>query len=161
MKIPFKISDNKYVADAKVEIPEQILNHFPSNLIDGYIDIPHVREGSFTRVMGDAALKFTDECTKLDIPAQEYKGIYLENPSEKAKALWGSKKIYIERLGFKERGSLCLWHPVFGDDTSANWIHFDPATDDISYLILRVFNLGWRKRGEKIRMAVKKVLNEV
>ena len=143
MKIPFKIIDNRYIAKAEVEIPEQILNHFPSYIADedGYLDIPHVRNTSFTRIMGDIALRFTEESNKLPIPDSEYKGIHISCPD--------SKKSLIEEFGFQYRGPALLWHPVFGKDIDKNWIKFDSKTDQISILILKVITLGWRQGRER------------
>jgi hypothetical protein len=177
MQIPFKIVDTRYIAEAEVEIPEQVLNHFPSYITDnvGYLDIPHIRKDSFSRIMGDAALRFTEEPNKLPIPDNQYKGIHIDFPIIDTKDVnavlsilkkqglyfYNTKKDFISKLGFQQRNIFFLWHPALGDDINENWISFDIETDDISYLIFKVFNIGWTKSGEKVRKVVKDVLNKV
>jgi hypothetical protein len=176
MRIEFTSIDGRYLANAQVEIPKEILNHFLVTVTDevAYVDIPHIKSGSFTRIMGDVALKFTEESEKLMIPAQEYKGIYIGFPintpadvdavlsilAKEGHTFYDSKKALIERLGFQDRGPALLWHPALGDDNEVNRITFDINTDDIPYLILKVFNAGYRQGAQTIKTAVWRALHK-
>jgi hypothetical protein len=135
MLIPFKNIEGRNVAQAEVEIPDRILNHFPSSMsVDkSYLNIPHVRNGVFTGIMGDAPLRFLEEPDKLTMPDKEYKGIHVTPPTENL----------LNKLGFQKRSGAAYWHPGFGPDDITHWIFFDIQTDDLPFLIKKIFNLGY------------------
>jgi hypothetical protein len=152
MLIHFKNIDGKNIAKTEVEIPDQVLNHFPmcTTSEGSTLNIPHVRNGAFTCAMGNAPLRFLEEPDKLTMPSKEYKGIHVNIPND-----------YLTRLGFESRGAAYFWHPALGDDTMTNWILFDINTDDISSLIFKTFNKGWEQKGIKARTLIKKALNDI
>jgi hypothetical protein len=134
MLIPFTNTDGKNIAQAEVEIPDQVLNHFAISVNEegSVLNLPHIRPGTFTRVMGDAALRFNEPQDKLTMPDKGYKGIHVNFPAEDL----------LKALGFQRRGPAAYWHPGLGTDDASHWILFDPKTDDIPFIIRKVFNLG-------------------
>lgn len=135
MLIPFKNIDGRNIAKAEVEIPDQVLNHFAIsvNSEGSTLSLPHIRNGAFTRVMGDAALRFLEEPDKLTLPDKEYKGIHVDLPTE----------TILAKLGFQKKNPAAYWHPAFGEDRTGNWLFFDTKTDDIQFLVRKIFNLGY------------------
>lgn len=177
MLIPYKNIDGKNIANAEVEIPDQVLNHFAISVNDTQctLNLPHIRPGSFTRIMGNAPLRFSEESDKLIIPYKEHKGIHFNFPNvdvidvnkifdlcvKQGILVYNNTKDLLTTLGFQERGAARYWHPALGDDTMINWINFDVNTDHISTLIFKTFNKGWQQRGIKSRTLVKKALNDI
>jgi hypothetical protein len=65
----------------------------------------------------------------------------------------------LTKLGFQKRNE-CSWHhPLFGEDREDNWMHFDPETDDIQHVILKIYNYGWNKGRQNLRFEIKKALD--
>lgn len=135
MLIPFKSIDGKNIAQAEVEIPEQILNRFAVLITSegNTLSLPHVRAGAFTRTLGDVPLRFEEKKDKLAVPDSQYKGIHVSLPNEDL----------LKRLGFQQKGPALYNHPGF---ISEECITFDVNTDDPSFIIRKVFNLGFRMR---------------
>lgn len=135
MLIPFTSIDGKNIAKAEVEIPEQILNRFAISVTSegNTLSLPHVRPGSFTRVMGDAPLRFEEKQDKLTVPDKEYKGIHVDLPAE----------AILAKLGFQKKSPVAYWHPAFGPNDMAHCLFFDVKTDDLPLLIQKIFNVGY------------------
>jgi len=138
MKIPFKIIDDYYVVHGQVKIPDQLINCSPIDAINGFIDIPHVRSGAFTKVFGDAPILFHEE-TKLTTN------------------LFG--ELVLPELGFEQRGPAKWWNPFFGVDSEENWMDFDPKTDNLASIIPKLFRTGYAKGAREVRFAIKKALD--
>ena len=157
MEIHFKNIDGRNVAQALVDIPSQVLNHFPIRTTDqdSYLNIPHVKNGAFTRIMGDASISFTEQGDQLPIPDNTHKGIYVGTLSEFITTTEGT----LIKLGFEKRGPAKWWCPFFGADSEENWMDFDPQTDKLSYIIAKLFRSGYAKGRREVRLEIKKALD--
>jgi hypothetical protein len=163
MKIPIHRLNNSYVAEALVEIPDNIFNHFPVRLEDdkGWLTIEHVRSGAPTGIMGNASLIFKEE------PEEESKNDFttskLADAIKKFRELptefiYTSESILL-KLGFQKRGFAKWWHPLFGENLEHNWMDFDPNTDDIKHLVGKIFKEGQYQGQKKVRWDIKKALD--
>jgi len=152
MKIPIRILNNSYVAEALVEIPSNIINHFPIDT-DGYLTIDHVRPGAPTGVMGYAPLIFKEQSIH---PTYLLQGITsLDQPIDTSKI----REATLLNLGFQKRGLAKWWHLLFGEDLEHNWMDFDPTTDNLTTLIPKLFKEGFYQGQKKVRWEIKKALD--
>lgn len=178
MEIHFRNIDGKNVAQALVEIPDWVLNHFPIRTtdIDSYVRINHVRNGGFTGIMGNAAIAFTEQPDTLPMPDASVKGVYIadeigqtissrdirdalkkfrETPIKFITTTEGT----LNKLGFQNRGPAKWWFPMFGPDSEENWMDFDINTDSLTLLIPKAFRSGYVQGQRKVRFDIKSALD--